>query len=190
MEDPKICCVCNDDLGDGYGWSEVAEDYICSDCESEDFSSASRVSIVEKGETSVFHIGDHIRVNEHGDSVFSPDSMELSDIGLLKFARVWKSTDGMRGHYDTTIEGWESVMEGWTTGGWDDPVAQKKQIFNQWAERLLAGEIDYEMPIAIVADPTSNVFSMGISVLTPKKKELEEVLEYTGDYFLLKNSLS
>jgi hypothetical protein len=81
-------------------------------------------------------------------------------------------------------------MEGWTTGGWDDPVAQKKQIFNQWAERLLAGEIDYEMPIAIVADPTSNVFSMGISVLTPNKKELEEVLEYTGDYFLLKNSLS
>lgn len=189
MSDVKICCVCDERVDDDYGWSNVTNEVLCEGCQNQDFSSASKVSVVYKGKTEVFYIGDHIRFNEHGDDMYDPDLWKLWDL-RFKFDRVWKSTDGMRGHYDTTIEGWESVMEGWTTGGWDDPVAQKKQIFNQWAERLLAGEIDYEMPIAIVADPTSNVFSMGISVLTPKKKELEEVLEYTGDYFLLKNSLS
>ena len=67
-------------------------------------------------------------------------------------------------------------MNGWTTGGWDDSIARRKQVFNQWAESVLSTELESPAPIAIVSDPTSNVFSMGISVLTPEPNRIKEWL--------------
>jgi hypothetical protein len=72
-------------------------------------------------------------------------------------------------------------MNGWTTGGWDDPIARRKATFNQWADSVLTGEVVPPVAVAIVADPTSNVFSMGISVLTPEPKAFKEWLDAEFD---------
>lgn len=175
------CCECNEevDVENGCGWSNVQEDHLCEGCQNSDYSSASQVQVVIDGVVAKYHIGAHIRITEHGDDLYGVD---------LKFSRAWQSSDGWRGHFDTTIEGWTEVLTGWTTGGWDDPTAQRKAHFNQWADDLLRGETFSPVPVAIVADPTSNVFSMGISVLTPDPVALREWLDQ--DFQELHDSLS
>lgn len=87
---------------------------------------------------------------------------EWSDLDVQ---RVYVSTDGWHGYYQTTISGWSEVFGGWTTGGWDDGTARRKQPFNEWAEELFDGTITPPVNVALVRDPTSNVFSTAISVL-------------------------
>ena len=177
------CCECEEivDTEGDFGWSTVKEDYLCWGCYESDQNHASTVQLVTDGAVRKYYIGDHIRMDEFGDDMYNTN---------VTINREYIHTDAWRGHYETTIEGWTDIMNGWTTGGWGDPIADRKAIFNQWVERLLTGEIEYDMPIAIVSDPTSNVFSMGISVLTPEPNRLVEWMEQGGDYFLLKNALS
>ena len=177
------CCECEEivDTEGDFGWSTVKEDYLCWGCYESDQNHASTLQVIDDGAVFKYYIGDHIRMDEYGDDMFRTN---------ITINREYIHTDGWRGHFETTIEGWTEVMTGWTTGGWGDPIADRKAIFNQWAERLLTGEITYDFPIALVSDPTSNVFSMGISVLTPNPTELEKVMQDGGDYFLLKNALS
>jgi hypothetical protein len=168
------CCECNefvDSEGD-YGWSNVKEDYLCLGCREIDESSVSTVQVVEDGVTKKYYIGDHVRMTEFGDDLYNTD---------LTIDRTWVSSSEWRGHYETTIEGWTDVMNGWTTGGWDDPIARRKATFNQWADSVLTGEVIPPVAVAIVADPTSNVFSMGISVLTPEPNALKEWLDTEFD---------
>jgi len=168
------CCECNefvDSEGD-YGWSNVKEDYLCLGCREIDESSLSTVQVVEDGVTKKYYIGDHVRMTEFGDDLYNTD---------LTIDRTWVSSSEWRGHYETTIEGWTDVMNGWTTGGWDDPIARRKATFNQWADSVLTGEVVPPVAVAIVADPTSNVFSMGISVLTPEPKTFKEWLDTEFD---------
>ena len=106
-------------------------------------------------------------MTEFGDDLYDVD---------LTIDRQWVSSDAWRGHYNTTIDGWTEVLNGWTTGGWDDPIAQRKVTFNEWAEQVLKGEIVLPVAVAIIADPTSNVFSMGIGVLTPDPEAFKEWL--------------
>ena len=176
------CCECEevvDPEGD-FGWSTVKEDYLCWGCYESDQNHASTVQIVDDGAVLKYYIGDHIRMDEFGDDMFRTN---------ITINREYIHSSGWRGHYETTIEGWTDVMTGWTTGGWGDPIADRKAIFNQWVERLLTGEVTYDdIPIAIVADPTSNVFSMGISVLTPEPIKLKEWIN--GDFDELYGALS
>ena len=178
------CCECSEivDTDGDHGWSNVHDGYLCWGCYESDQNHSSTVQIVDDGAVLKYHIGDHIRMDEFGDDMYQTN---------LTIRREYIQSSDWRGHYETTIEGWTEIMAGWTTGGWGDPIADRKAIFNQWAERLLTGEVDYgDIPIAIVADPTSNVFSMGISVLTPEPNRLIEWMEQGGDYLLLKNALS
>lgn len=168
------CCECDefvDSEGD-YGWSNVKEDYLCLGCRESDESSVSTVQVVDAGVTKKYYIGDHVRMTEDGDDLYNTN---------LTIDRTWVSSSEWRGHYETTIEGWTDVMNGWTTGGWDDPIARRKATFNQWADSVLKGDVIPPVAVAIVADPTSNVFSMGISVLTPEPTTFKEWLDTEFD---------
>lgn len=103
------------------------------------------------------------------DMQLTDDGDDILRLGL-NIKRAWINTGGYRGHYETTIDGWMSILSGWTTGPWDDPVAQKKQKFNDFASQVMSKKITPAAPIALVIDPTSNVFSMGVSILTAHPK--------------------
>lgn len=172
----KPCCECQEDVDTDseFYWSNVKEDYLCLSCYESDTQHCSTVQIVEEGTINKFYIGDHVRMTEYGDEIYHTN---------LTFDRKWVSSDGWRGHYETTIQGWDEVLTGWTTGGWDDPIARRKVTFNEWAEALLNGALEPPVPVAIVSDPTSNVFSMGISVLTPYPNDLKEWMN-SGDFIV------
>jgi hypothetical protein len=180
-EEQNKCCECGKavDTEQEYYWSHTKEDYLCLGCYESDSNHVTTVQIVEDGEVTQYLIGDHIRMTEYGDDLYGTN---------LTFDRKWVSSDGWRGHYETTIQGWEEVLTGWTTGGWDDPIARKKVTFNEWANAVLTGEIVPPVPVAVVADPTSNVFSMGIGVLTPNPSALKEWLD--EDFNDLEEALS
>jgi len=175
------CCECEEivDTEGDFGWSTVKEEYLCMGCYESDQTHASTVHIVDDGAVLKYHIGDHIRMDEYGDDMYRTN---------ITINREYVHTGGWRGYYNTTIEGWAQVMDGWTTGGWGDPIAERKQTFNEWAESLLTGELEPPVPVAIVLDPTSNVFSMGISVLTPEPNRLKEWIN--GDFDALYGALS
>jgi hypothetical protein len=118
-------------------------------------------------------------MDEYGDDMFRTN---------ITVNREYVHSSAWRGYFNTTIEGWTQVMDGWTTGGWGDPIAERKQTFNEWAESLMTGDLVPPVPVAIVADPTSNVFSMGISVLTPEPAKLKEWIN--GDFETLYGALS
>lgn len=171
----RECCECSEETSDEeFGWSNVREAYLCPSCYEYDLTHASTVQIVEEGTINKFYIGDHVRMTEYGDDIYDT---------TLTFDRKWVSSDGWRGHYETTIQGWDEVLTGWTTGGWDDAVARRKVTFNEWAEALLKGALEPPVPVAIVSDPTSNLFSMGISVLTPYPNDLKEWMN-SGDFIV------
>lgn len=163
------CCECGDlvDMEGDYGWSHVNNNYLCTRCRLDDETNASTVYVMRNGNILRYYIGDHVRMDEYGNDL---------DSKSLKIDRTWVSTDGWRGHYETTIQDWTEVLTGWTTGGWGDEVSRRKQSFNDWVEALLGGDLICPVPVAVISDPTSNVFSMGVSVLTPQPKEFNEWL--------------
>lgn len=165
----NTCCVCPTEIdidNDDWGWSATKEDYICVSCRDGDESSLSTIIVVPlNGKTIKYHIGDHTRISEFGDDMYGSG---------LTVDRVWVSSDAYRGHYNTTISGWDEVLVGWTTGAWGDDTSNRKQSFNEWADDICRGEIIAPVPLAIVLDPTSNVFSMGISVLTTEPDKFKE----------------
>jgi len=177
------CCACPVDIdtdNDDWGWSATKEDYICTSCRDIDESSLSTLIVVSPDNKTIkYFIGEHTRMSEDGDDMYDSN---------LTVDRVWVSSDAYRGHYNTTISGWEEVLVGWTTGAWGDDTANKKQSFNEWAEDVCTGEILPPVPLAIVMDPTSNLFSMGISVLTPHPDKFKQWSE--SDFQDLSDSLS
>ena len=161
MTQPNKCCGCSEAINtdsDDYGWSTTKSDYLCAVCRDMDESSSSVMMVTTNGQTAKYFIGEHLRVDENGEEMSEPDWL---------ITRQWVKSDDHRGFNDTLVDGWTTVLEGWTTGNWDDPTGQRKRKFNEWAESVHDGEIIPPVQIAIIADPTSNIFSTGISVLTP-----------------------
>ena len=143
---------------DDMRWSTVLEDYICNDCWESDFSSPTNIMFIyPSGDVKKFLVGDLNTMDEFGDDTDLP------------IKRAWVSTDGWRGYYTTTIEGWTSVLTGWTTGGWDDAIARRKRLFNQFAEELIEGSVVPPCQVALISDPTSNVFSTAVTIQVPEK---------------------
>jgi hypothetical protein len=163
------CCDCGEavDTEQEYYWSSVQEDYLCSGCHESDGNSCATVQIVTDDSVERYYIGKHIRMTEYGDDIgWAQDTP-------LKFTNEWVSTDAWRGYSETKIVGWSTIVDGWTTGGWDDYVARKKQVFNQWAEALLTQELFAPTPVAIITEPTSNVFSTAVTIQVPADAEQE-----------------
>lgn len=154
-ECPDCQTTINPDVDDCQ-WSNVKDEWYCWSCYESDTQHASTVTIVDEGVVEKFHVADAFVFDEYGEE---PRRLTLS--------RIYTSTDGWRGYYTTSIKGWVDALNGWTTGAWGDATADRKAVFNDWAESLIEGELVPPCPIAIVSDPTSNLFSTAITVLVP-----------------------
>jgi hypothetical protein len=144
-----------------YG-SEINDKAYCSSCYESDLTGASTAFLTgpdypftSEGATRIL-VGDWFIQNQWGDPWTE-----------LTFQRTYQRSSAWRGYYETTIDGWTEILGGWTTGGWGDPTADRKAVFNDWAENLFTGEIVPPFNIAVITDPTSNVFSTAIGVFVP-----------------------
>ena len=183
MSDDNKCAECgcevDPDGSDDSRWASVKQAVVCWGCYESDQQYMSTINLVDDNKTTKIYVGDLDIFNEYGDSV---DSINIT--------RTYVNSDGWRGHYETTIEGWENVLEGWTTGGWGDPIADRKQNFNEWAEAILTNEIYPPCSVAIVTDPTSNVFSTAVTVLVKKDDVKSFRVWLDDDYDDLYSALS
>lgn len=148
------CQACKNEHDDELlHWSTVLGQEICEDCWSSDLDESSTIRIVStNGDVDTIHVGDFNVTTEYGDDAELPAKRE------------WVSSDGWRGYNSTTIEGWVSVLTGWTTGGWDDAVALRKGLFNQFVDDLMQGNIYTPCLVAVITDSTSNLFSTAITI--------------------------
>jgi hypothetical protein len=161
---------------------------ICWGCYENSFNYASTANVIREGVAKRWTITDYTIEDEYGEEPWRDEDLE--------FSRDWKSSGGYRGHYETSIKGWVEVpgLTGWTTG-WVDETVTRKDVFNEWAEKMISGENDEEalicpVPVAIVCDPTSNVFSTAIGVWVPEEA-LEDFKEWlNGDLEDLSYGLS
>jgi hypothetical protein len=181
------CMSCEDtfDLDVDYmQWANLAEDWMCESCYEAESQYVSTVMVIgpdypiDREGPAKFYVGSAFSMNQWGDE---PD---------LNFKRTWHSTDAWRGYSVTTIEGWVEVgLEGWTTGGWGDPIADRKQPFNEWVESLFDGEVFPPVNIAVVSDLTSNVFSTAITVYVQEGREAVFQDWLNGDFEALREAL-
>ena len=150
-------------------FSSVLDACVCDSCYQNDLEAPSTVFYVKAGEVTKNYIGDIVHINEYGDDID------------LEVTRQYVSTDAWRGYYTTTINGWETILEGWTTGGWDDSTSARKELFNDWCSQVVEyppSTLNY--PFAIIIDATSNVFSTAITVQVPSN-HVSDFREWLGE---------
>lgn len=166
MTDTLIKCAnCSDQIdtdNDVFYGSEVNGETYCETCHHNDMRDASTIMLTGP---------DYERTSEGPYRIFV-GSWFIEDLwgdpcSDLPISRIYKSTDAWRGYSETLIEGWTEVLTGWTTGGWGDPTAERKQPFNVWAQDIFDGTTVPPCNLAIITDPTSNVFSTAIGVSVP-----------------------
>ena len=171
--------------------SEISGKEFCDGCWTEDINAGSSAFIVGPDFASLENepvralIGNHFVINKYGDD-WDWDSHSKN----VKFRRAYHSTDAWRGYYETKIEGWTEIVDGWTTGGWGDPTAERKLPFNKWAEALYEGKIVSPVNVAVITDPTSNVFSTAVGVHVPDDKADEFREWLNGELENLRYALS
>jgi hypothetical protein len=146
---------------------------LCQGCEQSEFESAS---------TALFIGADGDRSKALVTNRFAVDAEYHEDTSGL--TRIWKSSNAWRGYYETSIEGYVEIpgLTGWTTG-WADETVARKIDFNTWVEKLWEDdESDPPVDVAVVMDPTSNVFSTAIGVHV-KAEDVETFLTWLGTEF-------
>ena len=155
------CINCKTEINPDYmRWSSVLNAPLCEGCFDEDLSAPSNIRVVHPdGHVDLYLVGDLNIVDEYGDDTDFP------------VKRQWVSTDGWRGYHKTEIDEWVAVLTGWTTGGYDDPIARRKRLFNNFAEYLLTNDIFPPCDVALITDSTSNLFSTAVTVQVPAKDE-------------------
>jgi len=151
---------------DWYAFGIDGETY-CDECHRYDLETASSV---------VFYEPDCEPVKVLVGSLFIVDGEYFEEWNGVGISSGWKSTDGWRGHAQTVIEGWTEVLDGWTTG-WTDSTTVRKNDLNQW---ISEGLENCPIPVAIIFDRTSNVFSMGVGIAVPEGRE-DEFTDWLGD---------
>jgi hypothetical protein len=160
MKTPE-CINCSAEINEDFmRWSSVHRQPLCEGCFDDDLSAPATIRIVNpNGEVHTYFVGDLNIVDEYFDDTDLPAK------------RQWVSTDGWRGYHKTEIDGWVAVLTGWTTGGYDDPIARRKRLFNNFAEYLLDNDIYPPCQVALITDTTSNLFSTAVTVQVPAKDE-------------------
>jgi len=130
-------------------------DVACQGCFDNAFNYASTVWLVPAhGESERFLVTDY--------GVYEAEYLERVDAAGIE--RGYVHSSGWRGYFETRVDGYTEVTAGWTTGDWGDAISERKQSFNEWAQALIEGEQECPFDVAIVFDPTSNVFSTAIGV--------------------------
>jgi hypothetical protein len=177
MSDVAVCVVCEEPIdleSDSYYYSETKDGHVCESCEQSDMERASNVILFNADGTK-----ERVLVSD----LFVKDAEYWEDFDRVKMTREWKSTDGWRGYFDTTIEGYEEIKDltGWTTG-WVDETVGRKATLNEWLEEIYESEERPEIDFAVISEQTSNVFSMAISVWV-KEGQREQFVEWLGEEY-------
>jgi len=155
--------------------SELTNETYCYGCYESDLEHASQLILIH---------GDNDKV-KFGDYFAMDDNCEVPDWFKELFdkweGRNYKKTDGWRGHYETLdkFKNIKKIASGWTTG-WADETTRRKAVFNGWAEDLAEGIIPTPYPIYFLAEPTSNIFSMGMDVFC-KEKDYDNVISWLDE---------
>jgi hypothetical protein len=163
MNDTIIQCAnCSDDIdteNDVFYGSEHNGETYCQSCHHEDLNNASIITLFGP---------DYERQTEGPVRIFVGnwfvEDCWADPYSELDVQRTYIRTNGWRGYHETRISGWTEVLSGWTTGGWGDPTSDRKQPFNVWAQDLFDGTYVPPVNVALITDPTSNVFSTAIGV--------------------------
>lgn len=156
---------------DGYTLTRMGED-LCYDCERQDMEYATTVLIRDPDDGIVKVLaGDHL----------IREAMYFDEYTDIEITRTFHRGAGYRGHYETTLGGFTEMLTGWTTGMPDDTVTRKFD-FNEWVENFLDEEnLEAVLPfkVAVVLDPTTNVFATAVGVWVEDGHD-EEFLEILG----------
>lgn len=175
MTETLKCAHCEDPIdseNDEFYGSEHDGNTYCPTCYRQDLEYASTAILVgpDYPDPVRVFIGDWFIEADYGDPWNGP----------ITFDRAYKSTGGWRGYYETRIDGWTEILSGWTTGGWGDSTSLRKQDFNEWAESLITQEQTSPVNVAIITDPTSNVFSTAVGVWVADK-DVETLTQWLGE---------
>lgn len=161
------CKGCDEPINtdvDSYWISPVDGEAYCDGCRESDMQSAGRVLLFGPGferdsdGIQIVYVGSKFVEDRYGEE---PDD--------LTFQHRWVSTDAWRGYAVTSIDGWVQILDGWTTGNWGDAISDGKRPFNEWVEALHDGDIVPPVPVAVITDVTSNVFSAAVGVWVPEE---------------------
>lgn len=148
-------------------YANLIEGWLCYPCYESDTEHGSVITTIEQDGTEYRTlVGDYIAMDaEFGDFV-SADNIE----------RTYHRTDGWRGHYCTTLKGWYEVSDG--VALWGMPTDATRL-----SERIKDAQESGTLPckVAIVSDPTSNVFSVGVSFFVEEENKDAFILWMKGD---------
>ena len=177
-----IKCHCCEDLyeqDDIYTYDKD-DNPICESCEQSYWDSPITVLRFFQGEGRKHYYSPGLGITmdaEYGEyDHSSPDCIDDA---------TWVSY-GHRGHTDiTAAAGYETVLQGWVTGMYDD--VKYKHAINYFTEELGEGDLYPPCPVYVVISPTSNVFSMACDIIVPAqhadefKEWIDEETDYTFD---------
>jgi hypothetical protein len=152
-----VCKGCEAEIDYDNDWYDIGTDGepYCDECHRSDLDSAPTVIFFSPDEGQ-----QKVLVGEH----FIVDGEYYEEWCGVNVTSEWVSTSGWHGHSMTKIEGYVEVESGWTTG-WTDHTTSRKGDFNSWVENELP---NCPIPVALILDRTSNIFSMGIGIAVPE----------------------
>ena len=176
-ETPTKCSGCDEQLQEDFqSYSDLVNKTFCDGCRETDLEYASQLVVVHGGEKQKVTFGDQFALDDDGEvpSWFT-DLFDKWD------GRNYQKTDGWRGYYDSIkqFKGVTEIAGGWTTG-WADETTQRKATFNAWGEEVADGVIPTPYEIYFLAEPTSNAFSIAVTVFC-KDKDTENVIQWLDE---------
>lgn len=175
------CAACSETFGqedeyfDDMQFSTIGGKPICYPCFEDDLQYPSTVVRVDNEDLQKMTIGDYFILSDYEFEIpdwfrpFIPNGWT---------GRAYQSTDGWRGYYDTfkTLEGATEIADGWFTG-WIDESVSRKQTVADLLEGLENQTLVPPVPIYVLLEPTSNVFSTATTIFTATK-DVETIKEW------------
>lgn len=186
METNSACFLCEAVIEeDDFSWyPEEGDGPVCDSCYSADLENCETIFLIDDENVNKYYIGNFVQLDEYGDYPIMWKKKPL------KVRAEWVSTSMWRGYMDITLPGWSCVLDGWTTGNYDDEIGRRKSVFNHWANDLLEQKIQYSVPVVLVNAHTSNLFSVAISVMVQEGNEDRFKEELADMYEILYESLT
>jgi hypothetical protein len=168
------CVGCDEELKEDFqSYSELVNKTFCDGCRETDLEYPSQLISVHGGECQKVTFGDNFALDDDGEV-----PSWFTDLFDEWKGRNYEKTDAWRGYYDSIkqFKGVTEIVGGWTTG-WADETTQRKVKFNTWCEEVSEGFHPTPYEIFFLAEPTSNVFSIAVTVFC-KTKDFESVKEW------------
>jgi hypothetical protein len=185
------CAICNETFKEGDEYFEDSQhsdfkpEVICYGCLEEDLTYPSTVVAIHSEDINKFVFGEYVAFGDYEYGV--PDWFK-EFIPADWTGRTYVQSDGWRGYYDTfkTLENVTEIAEGWFTG-WIDETVTRKQTIADLLGRLEQRDLIPPVPIYVLLEPTSNVFSTATTIFTATK-DIDTIKEWLdGEGFTIDN---